>query len=166
MHEIECNPAGGELTGIGTIVGTLVNESAVAPGQSPGTLTVDGDYNQTLNAKLVIEIGGLLAGDEFDLIDISGIANLDGTVEVSLFGSYKPNLGDSFVFLEASGGIIGAFDGFTCDNCAANGIAFDLVHGADFVRLDTTAVPLPASVWLLAPALGLIARRRRQRHTQ
>lgn len=156
---------GGRLTGTGTLIGDLVNDGGVVgPGASPGTLSVDGDYVQTLGSILDIEIGGSEQGISFDLLDIAGEATLAGDVEVSLVDGFTPGNGESFVFLAAADGIIGMFDAVFCTNCAGTGVSFSLVHGLDSVSLNAVApIPLPAAAWLLAPALGALLGRRRRR---
>ena len=155
--------AGGSFSGAGSVVGTLINLGSLAPGQSPGTLSVDGAYEQGAAAILALEIGGLSQGAAFDFLDVSGTASLAGLVEVSLFDGYVPTLGATFEFLEAAGGISGVFDGITCANCGD--VAFELVYGAHTVSLNAVAapVPLPAAVWLLASALAGLAGTRRRR---
>ena len=141
----------------------MINLGSLAPGQSPGTLSVDGAYEQGAAAILALEIGGLSQGAAFDFLDVSGTASLAGLVEVSLFDGYVPTLGATFEFLEAAGGISGVFDGITCANCGD--VAFELVYGAHTVSLNAVAapVPLPAAVWLLASALAGLAGTRRRR---
>lgn len=151
---------GGSLFGTGTVVGALVNQGLIGPGSSPGTLVVDGDYQQDGGAILAIELGGSIQGSEFDLVSISGQASLGGDVEVTLVDGFLPTLGETFVFLEAAGGVNGLFENLFCTNCGS-GIGFDLVHGPDFASL--TAVPLPGAVWLLGPALGLLLTAARRR---
>lgn len=155
--------AGGSLSGTGSIVSTLVNLGSLAPGQSPGVLGVDGSYAQGAGAILALDVGGLAQGVAFDFLDVSGSASLAGVVGVSLFDSYVPTLGATFVFLEAAGGINGIFDGITCANCGD--VAFELVYGSHDVSLNTVAapVPLPAAGWLLASAIAGLAGTRRRR---
>ena len=65
----------GTLGGSGEIGGDVHNRGGiVAPGNSPGTLIIDGDYTQGATGTLVIEIGGTLAGNEHDQVIISGAA--------------------------------------------------------------------------------------------
>src|SRR5205814_165215 len=45
------------LAGTGTITGNVSNSGTVAPGNSPGVLTITGNYTQTTGGTLVIEIG-------------------------------------------------------------------------------------------------------------
>src|SRR4029077_8453748 len=54
----------GTLAGAGTISGNVTNNGRVSPGSagSPGMLTVSGNYTQTNNGVLVIDIGGTNTG--------------------------------------------------------------------------------------------------------
>jgi hypothetical protein len=91
----------GTVSGSGTVGGNLNNSSGtVAPGNSPGILTIDGNYTQDSSGIMEMEIGGLVAGLEHDKIIITGAANLAGTLDVSLINSYSPNNGDTFDILD------------------------------------------------------------------
>jgi len=63
---------GGSLIGNGTIAGTVDNHAVVAPGASPGTLTISGDYVQASNGALNIQIGGTAPGTQYDRLLVSG----------------------------------------------------------------------------------------------
>ncbi len=91
----------GVLGGSGTIGGDLANIGAtVAPGNSAGTLTVDGNYTQTLGS-LTIEIGGLLETQEYDVLNVLGSITLGGgTLDVVLINGFAPSEGDSFDILD------------------------------------------------------------------
>ena len=53
------NPATtGLLKGSGKLSGAVQNAGTVAPGNSPGLLTIDGLFTQTSTGLLQIEIGG------------------------------------------------------------------------------------------------------------
>ena len=156
---------GGTLNGNGTIIGTLFNAGTTGPGESPGTLVVDGDFEQSIGGLLAIEFGGLAPGSEFDVLDVSGAATLAGALSVSLIDGFSPAGGDSFVFLLASGGIIGQFDNIACANCG--GITLQAIYGADFVSLNAVAapVPVPAAGILLLGAVTVLAARSQRRAT-
>ena len=94
--------AGAVLTGSGRYAGTLANNAAVNPGNSPGSLEVLGDYSQSVEASLGIDIAGTLSGVEFDQLSISESATLDGTIDVTLTGGYALEPGQEFVVLAAS----------------------------------------------------------------
>ncbi|MEQ8659551.1 MAG: VPLPA-CTERM sorting domain-containing protein, partial [Gammaproteobacteria bacterium] len=154
---------GGVLTGGGTIIGDVANNAGiVAPGNSPGTLTIDGDYAQGAAATLLIEIAGFA---DFDVLAVSGSAQLGGELAVSLAAGYLPGVGASFDILLAND-INGVFaNGQFVD---AGRAVFEILYldglDGDIVRLTTvSAVPLPAGVWLLLGALGTLFARARRR---
>jgi hypothetical protein len=95
------------LTGGGTVGGDLANENGgtVAPGNSPGTLAVDGDYTQGAAGTLAIEI----AETAFDRLVVNGQANLAGTLDVTLLDGFAPSNGATFDILDFSS-VSGDFD--------------------------------------------------------
>ena len=97
----------GVLNGSGKIGGDLANENGgtVAPGNSPGTLTVDGNYTQGATGTLAIEI----AETAFDRLVVNGQANLAGTLDVTLLDGYVPSDGATFDILDFSS-VSGDFD--------------------------------------------------------
>jgi uncharacterized protein with beta-barrel porin domain len=101
------NP-GGLLGGNGTIGGDLTNDGIVSPGNSPGTLTVAGDYTQTAGGTLRIEIAGTAPG-QFDLLSVGGSASLAGTLQLVRLGNFKLHVGDTITFLTADS-VSGTFD--------------------------------------------------------
>ena len=91
------------LGGYGDFNGDVINHSGtVAPGNSIGTLTINGDYTQLSDGTLEIEIGD---GTSDQLI-ISGTADLDGTLTLAALG--YATTGD-YDFLDAAT-ILGTFD--------------------------------------------------------
>jgi hypothetical protein len=101
---------GGVLGGSGTVQANVLNNSEVDVGQpgSPGALTIVGDYTQTAGGVLVVEIGGPNAGTDFDQLNVTGQAPLDGTLTVNLINGFVPSSGDSFPVL-TFGSETGAF---------------------------------------------------------
>ena len=97
---------GGVLGGTGTVNANVLNNAEVDAGQpgSPGLLTILGDYTQTAGGVLVVEIGGPNTGTDFDQINVTGQATLDGTLTVNLTGGFVPNSGDSFQVLTFGSG--------------------------------------------------------------
>jgi len=104
----------GMLGGMGIIGGAVHNQGiiapaiSVAPGTSVGILTFQDDYLQDTNGILDVEIGGTMAGVEHDRLVVSGAAELDGVLYVTLIGGYEPAHGDTFDVLIA-GSILGEF---------------------------------------------------------
>jgi len=79
----------GTLKGTGTFIGTLdTGTGTVAPGNSAGTMYVDGDYILAGTGILDIEIGGFTAG-LFDLLNITGTSDLPGgNINFSFLSGY------------------------------------------------------------------------------
>jgi autotransporter-associated beta strand protein len=103
------------LAGSGLIGVDLLNFSGiVSPGNSPGTLHVAGNYVQLPQGVLRIEIAGR-AASEFDHLEVSGRARLDGTVRFVTLGNFRPRGGDRFEFLTAAGGVNGRFSTIVLD---------------------------------------------------
>ncbi|OJV15377.1 MAG: hypothetical protein BGO12_21780, partial [Verrucomicrobia bacterium 61-8] len=98
---------GAWLKGIGVILGNVFNNGGVAPGNSPGTLTITGDYTQAPGGTLQIEIASPTV---YDRLLVGGQAALAGTLDVQAFGGFSGlQYGQQYAFLQA-GGISGAFD--------------------------------------------------------
>lgn len=93
----------GTLAGTGTVTGNtgqVTNTSGtVAPGNSPGTLAIAGNYTQGASGTLAIEVDGTTPGTQFDVLTVSGTANLDGTVAVDRDPGFQPANSDTFTFL-------------------------------------------------------------------
>jgi hypothetical protein len=94
------NLSGGVLKGSGTINGNMtVSGGTLAVGYSPGSLNVTGNLNLNSASVLNIELGGTTPGSGYDVINVSGTANLAGTLNVLGWGGYTPAPGTSFNFL-------------------------------------------------------------------
>lgn len=101
-------PQAGTLKGDGTVVGNVMNAGLVAPGFSPEIIHVDGDYEQTAEGTLEIEIGGLTPGTQHDQLQVTGTATLNGRLQVSLIDGFVPVANDEIIALQA-GNISGTF---------------------------------------------------------
>ena len=124
------------LTGSGQIGGHVTNTSGtVDPGNSPGKLTLTGNYSQLSAGELLVEIEGTSAG-EFDELVVGGVATLDGALSVLLTnpGGYTPAEGHSFEFISASNGIEGMFSDFDLPTLSA-GLFWAIQSDSDSVRL-------------------------------
>jgi len=157
------NQFNGDLTNLG---GTL------APGNSPGTTNVTGNYSQSNAGTFAVEIGGTGIG-QFDVLNISGTATLDGTLNVSLFdygsGLFAPQAGDFFDILTAQilSGQFSTLNLAALDNGLDWNINYltDAIDTTDIVRLSVVStVPLPPALWLFGSGLlGLIGIARKRK---
>ena len=85
---------------------TFGEDAVLAPGDSPGLMTINGDADFN-GVTIEYELGGL-APAEYDRIRVNGILDLDATAFVSLIDGFMPALGDEFELLDAFGGIFGS----------------------------------------------------------
>ncbi len=88
---------GGILDGTGTITGDLDNYGNVKPGTptTVGTITVTGTYTSgslSSSSIVTIKIAGSSTG-QFDQLNVTGAATLDGTFNGSFLGGYVPPSG-------------------------------------------------------------------------
>ncbi|MEN1680246.1 MAG: sulfatase-like hydrolase/transferase [Planctomycetota bacterium] len=99
--------SGAEFASLDDVALTLERETAA----SPAVLQIDGDYQQTSDGRLVVDLygNGGVAGADFDRLEVSGVAALGGTLEVRFAAGFAPSPGDVFSILEA-GAVDGVFD--------------------------------------------------------
>jgi autotransporter-associated beta strand protein len=105
---------GGLLGGYGTIGGSLTaSGGVVSPGNSPGILTVGGNYTEA--GTLRIEIDGTAGAGVnpggHDQIAVGGTATLQSgsTLQLTRTNTFEPAWGQRFRVIAATGGISGAF---------------------------------------------------------
>ena len=104
--------AGGTLGGTGTVGPISGTSGTVAPGVSPGILTVVG--NPALaGLTFAVELNGLTAGTGYDQLRVQGTPNLTGgTLNVTL--NFAPSAGSSFTIVDNDGTadpVVGTFTG-------------------------------------------------------
>jgi len=93
------NDAGGLLIGEGGVdatSGIFGNSGEISPGMPYGAFQVVGDFEQTASGLISLEINGTNPGVDYDVLDVSGTAILDGMVNVVLGAGFSPQVGDTF----------------------------------------------------------------------
>jgi hypothetical protein len=88
---------GGLFEGPGVVDNDLINGGTVKPGDSPGTLTVNGTYDQTGAGMLEIELAGL---SFYDVPYVNGAADLSGELNLQAINGFVLSAGDSFFILD------------------------------------------------------------------
>jgi hypothetical protein len=93
--------SGAVLSGSFTINGNVTSDGEIDVGGvgAVGLITINGNFTQTSNGVLNIEIGGYGAGTGYDQLAITGTATLDGTLNASLLNGFTPTSGDNFQIL-------------------------------------------------------------------
>lgn len=136
--------ANGVLGGNGTLSDTRV-EGTIAPGNSIGKLTIDGNYVQAAGSTYLAEI---LPPSTSDALQVNGTATLEGGTLKMVLTSGEYALGNHYALLSASGGVTGTFT--TLDTSAvspflgfkvgyaANGISVDVGRGLSLAAAGTT----------------------------
>jgi hypothetical protein len=168
--------SGGVVQGAGTIVGVVsVGGGSIQPGTPgiPGTLNINGTYTQDAMGTLIIDLGGTGSG-QFGVLSITGLANLDGTVDFTTVNGFAPAIGDDFTFLLASS-ISGDFANLVLTNwsCPANATCtLDFAPGSVTLDIDAvSAAPTPEPGTLLLVGAGMLGigthfRRRKSRASE
>lgn len=142
---------GGSLSGSGTISGNVVVAGILQPGDAPGTLTIDGNYEQT-DTGIFDE---LLSPQSQSLLDVTGDIELDpGTsLEISLLDGFDP-LGQTFDIMDFAS-LTGEF---------SNGSSFwddsylwSIAYEQNQIDITATQAPEPSSVLLLLMGIGMMA---------
>jgi outer membrane autotransporter protein len=129
--------AGATLGGTGTIVGNVVNNGTVAPGNSIGTLNITGNYTQAAGSTLTPEVNATTS----DLLHITGTATIQASAGVIVQvapGFYT--LGYRYTILTALGGVSGTYATLTDD---APFVDFQLAYDPTNVYLDVILSGLP-----------------------
>ena len=141
---------GGTLAGNGTVSGEVSNTGGtVAPGTSPGALTISGDYTQGAGGTLAEEITGT-ALSAFDRLLVGGTATLDGTLAIDS-SSFAAAPTDTFKIISGATTRTGTFAALT--GADVNGAHYSAQYDADGVTLlaslvspsNTAAPSIPAT---------------------
>lgn len=148
--------ASGRLEGTGSTSGDLTSSGVVAPGNSPGTLTVAGDVTFTSTNTFDIDIDGrtyVAAGGSgtYDRLAITGasstftaggaIAPITRNITAPATNTFTPIIGDAFrvVTTANASGVSGTFASITQPTTGIpTNTRFDVVYGASYVDLVLT----------------------------
>ncbi|MGA2062197.1 MAG: DUF3466 family protein [Thermoguttaceae bacterium] len=141
---------GATLKGTGTIISNITNAGTIAPGNSPGILSINGSL--TNSNTLEFEIANLSSHDK---INVTGVFSAAGTIAVKLLNGYAPADGDMFNLMS-----FGSFanSGYVFDFSQAGlpaGMQWDTVIFATTGSISV--VPEPGTLALLCTAgLGML----------
>ncbi len=101
------NEVTGVVKGVSTfdlpVTSNYVNNGIFSPGLSPGTLSVQGDFESEATSQLEMELNGLAPDTEHDVLNIQGNADMNGSVAVIM--GFEGDVGDAFVIVNTSGTI-------------------------------------------------------------
>ena len=138
---------GGRLAGQGTIVGSvLMAGGTLAPGASPGALSIDGSLSLGAGSRFAIELGGT-ASDRYDTVSATGALALGGTLEASSYQGFRPAPADTFDILRGASAS-GRFAEARTDDPLLLGFNFRSLR----IVTPDGSLPLPADRVPLGPA--------------
>ena len=105
---------GATLGGSGTISSnvTVNTGGTLSPGNSPGTLTVNGNLTMASGSTLFVEINGTTPGTQYDQVIVNGTVDVSGATLSATHG-YSPGSGDSYTIIvnDAADAVTGSFSG-------------------------------------------------------
>jgi hypothetical protein len=134
--------------------GTFVFNGGYSPGNSPGSVTVNGDVVFGDANVALFEIGGLAQGTQYDHLTVNGNLTFGGTLQLSFIDGYTGNAGDTFDLFDFTSSS-GAFSQIVVLSPLGNGFGYTY-DGASGV-LTVIPVPEPESYAMLALGLGVIS---------
>jgi T5SS/PEP-CTERM-associated repeat protein/autotransporter-associated beta strand protein len=130
--------SGALLGGTGTVGPTVIQTGGtLAPGHSPGTITVAGNLAFQSGAFYLVQVTPSTAS----LTNVTGTASLAGTVQ-AIFAPGTYGLVRSYTILTAAGGRIGTFDALTTSGLPAD-FQVSLSHPGNTAVLSLTAELVP-----------------------
>jgi hypothetical protein len=169
---IGIGPRGTLTGGGGTVIGNVFNAGVIAPGKSPGILSVLGNVTLRPTGTVNIELGGASLYDELNAFDnpdtplVEGAMSIEGLLNVSLFGGFTPALGDFFDVFSALDVTLGSAT-FSLP-ALAGGLGWQTqlvaLESREALRLSVVraSVPEPATLVLLGVALAVLGFSRRR----
>jgi cyclophilin family peptidyl-prolyl cis-trans isomerase len=102
------------------------------PGFLVGTVTAS-SYKQLAGSTLKMQLGGETEGTLFDQLNVTTTAEVAGSLNVFLLGSFRPSAGDTFSLINAAS-ITGSFSSATLPTLRT-GLAWDLQTTATSMKL-------------------------------
>jgi autotransporter-associated beta strand protein len=131
--------AGATLAGNGAIGNTLINGGTLAPGNSIGTLTVQGSLTFTAASSYMVEVSPANA----DRTNVTGTATLGGAAVKASFaaGTY---VAKQYTIVNATGGVSGTFNSVVNTNVPANftsSLSYDANNA--YLNLALNFIPPP-----------------------
>jgi fibronectin-binding autotransporter adhesin len=165
---------GGSVFGNGgTFSGNLTSSGNINIGDAvlqAGMLSIAGTYTQDAAGSLVADIGGLTKDTQYDQLDISSAASLNGALRTYEINGFLPKVGETFDILNFSSetgkfsSCNGHAGGTTCSinggehflvEYNANNVTLDVVGGA--AGQSSNPTPEPCTVILFGTALAMAA---------
>jgi fibronectin-binding autotransporter adhesin len=151
-----------ELGGSGTIIGDVNVLGTIAPGNSPGTLSISGDLTLAGLTEMVLEGTGL---SQYDRILVGDVLTFGGDLNVGT-NAFQPAPGQSFdLFDFVDGTDVGAFTNVFLPTLNAGTWDVSQLYNTGVISVlsDVVPVPLPGAVWGGIGLMSVVGVRRLRR---
>lgn len=116
----------------------LENRGTLVLGASPGQ-TTGLDFEQTAAGTWNVELSGTGIND-YDRMTLTGLAQVDGTLNLSLIGGYVPTLADPLLTILSASSVSGTFDVVNQPPTMPPTLMFDVIYNAGNIQLDVVAL--------------------------
>ncbi len=88
-----------QLTGSGTVIGSVTNRGTIAAGNKFGGLHFRGGLQLSLSSVLAFDIGGILASNQYDTISGTNVLQLLGGLSLRIADGFAPAPDNTFTLL-------------------------------------------------------------------
>ncbi len=149
----------GVLIGNGLIVGNVSSAGSIIPGDSAGSIAINGNLVQQSTASLQLELFGLTPVSQYDQLVVAGNANLAGALNVIIGNSFDLVPGMTFEVIDIAGTSTGIFtnllEGSVVTTDPKSGVPLTISYvGGDGNDVVLTAVAVPEPSTLAMTALA------------
>jgi hypothetical protein len=143
-------------------VKNIINFGTVSPGVLPSTGRLqsgNASFNGAFSAFTVV-LNGPVAVAQYDVLALTGMANLTGIPTLHVQLNFNPSIGTQFIILTAPGGIIGEFKDPTVGplgngaQFTVGGFRFQINYSGSFVVLTCIASLTPRNAPTAPPGNG------------
>jgi WD40 repeat protein len=138
-------------SGVFRVISSVVNHGSIDPGAEIGSISIEGDYEQTEEGELAIDLAGLDPASEYDSIAIAGDAVLGGILSVRILSPYQPNLDDQFI------NVISFNAGVVNFNEAHDDVADECLYAAMIISPDRLDLEIRPTLAAFEPTCTLAA---------
>lgn len=135
--------------------GNFVFNGGYSAGNSPGSVTINGDVVYGAANEALFEIGGLVQGVDYDHLTVNGNLTFGGVLKLSFINGYLGNVGDSFDLFDFTSST-GAFSQVVALNTLQNGLGWNYDAASGVLNVVAMApVPEPSALMMLLSGLGV-----------
>ena len=157
----------GSLVGTGTINGNVamtgrivngIERPTIQPGEqgTPGTLTINGNFNTSVTSSFDELIGGNGLGNGRVIVNGTATLGADSLLNIVLLNGFTPLAGETFTLMDFLGGS-GTFANAPTTGFQMDGINWTISYNANDIILDAgSPVPEPSSVIVMGPSLAAL----------